>query len=296
MGASPKFSRLIRPALMAAAAVAAMTTAPVAAAAQGQPTCQPDQAATRYPSLVGTTIKIAADPAIQPYVFRDPANFEHLIGVDADLIPVAMSCVGLNYEYSLGAWGGLLPSVVAGQADMMWANLYYTPERAQQVDFVVFERAGTGGMVKAGNPKGIKSMDDVCGNTAAAGVGTVEETTFKQQSDKCVAAGKQPIQLVDYPDIPAGSRLVSNDRADILLSDLGTTSALVKASPDQYELGFTIFTDYKVGPAVQKGNADLLQAVYDGLKVQELNGTIKQVMQTYGIDPALAIPVQQLTQ
>jgi polar amino acid transport system substrate-binding protein len=288
--------RVARPALLAVAAVAALTATPAAAASQDQPACQPDQAATKYPSLAGKTIKIAADPAIQPYVFRDPANFDHLIGVDADLIPKVMSCVGLNYEYSLGAWGGLLPSVVAGQADMMWANLYYTPERAQQVDFVVFERAGTGGLVKAGNPKGIKSMDDVCGNAAAAGVGTVEETTFKQLSDKCVANGKQPIQLVDYPDIPAGARLIANDRADILLSDLGTTTALVQSSPDQFELGFTIFTDYKVGPAVQKGNADLLNAVYNGLKVQEANGTIKEVLQTYGIDPALAIPVERLTQ
>jgi polar amino acid transport system substrate-binding protein len=288
--------RLARPALLAVAAVAALTATPAAAASQDQPACQPDQAATKYPSLAGKTIKIAADPAIQPYVFRDPANFDHLIGVDADLIPKVMSCVGLNYEYSLGAWGGLLPSVVAGQADMMWANLYYTPERAQQVDFVVFERAGTGGLVKAGNPKGIKSMDDVCGNAAAAGVGTVEETTFKQLSDKCVANGKQPIQLVDYPDIPAGARLIANDRADILLSDLGTTTALVQSSPDQFELGFTLFTDYKVGPAVQKGNADLLNAVYNGLKVQEANGTIKEVLQTYGIDPALAIPVERLTQ
>ena len=96
----------------------------------------------------------------------------------------------------------------------------------------------------------------------------VEEVTFKQQSDKCVAAGKQPIQLVDYPDIPAGARLIQNERADILMSDLGTTSSLVKESPDQYDLGFTIFTDFKVGPAVQKGNPDLLKALYDGLKVQ----------------------------
>ena len=295
MRGSRTFPRLFGSALVALVTVVALTATP-AAAAQDQPACQPDQAGTKYPSVAGKTVKIAADPAIQPYVFRDPTNFDQLIGVDADLIPQVMQCVGLQYEYSLGSWGGLLPSVVAGQADMMWANLYYTPERAQQVDFVVFERAGTGGLVKAGNPKGIKSMDDVCGNRAAAGVGTVEETTFKQLSDKCVAAGKQPIELVDYPDIPAGSRLITNDRADILLSDLGTTSSLVQASPDQYELGFTIFTDYKVGPAVQKGNTDLLQAVYDGLKVQEMNGTIKQVMSTYGIDPALAIPVEQLTQ
>ena len=280
--------------LLMAATLAAVSVSP--AAAQDQSACQPDQAAARYPSLAGKTIKIAADPAIQPYVFRDPNSFDHLIGVDADLIPLVMNCVGLKYDYSLGAWGGLLPSVVAGQADMMWANLYYTPERAQQVDFIVFERAGTGGLVRAGNPKGIHSMDDVCGNSAAAGVGTVEETTFKQLSDKCVAEGKQPIPLVDYPDVPAGSRLIANDRADIMLSDLGITSSLVQASPDQFELGFTIFTDYKVGPAVQKGNSDLLQAVFDGLKVQEMNGTIKNVLQTYGIDPALSIPVEQLTQ
>jgi polar amino acid transport system substrate-binding protein len=287
--------RLVRLTLLATI-LATLAAAPAAAAGQDQPGCQPDQAAAKYPSLAGKTIKIAADPAIQPYVFRDPANFDHLIGVDADLIPMAMACVGLKYDYSLGAWGGLLPSVVAGQADMMWANLYYTPERAQQVDFVVFERAGTGGLVKAGNPKNIQSMDDVCGNTAAAGVGTVEETTFKQQSDKCVAEGKQPIQLVDYPDVPAGSRLVANDRADIMLSDLGVTTSLVQAQPDNFTLGFTIFTDYKVGPAVQKGNADLLNAVYDGLKAQEANGVIKQVLQTYGIDPALAIPVERLTE
>src|SRR5437764_3657591 len=111
--------RFVGSALVASATVAALTAAPVAAAGQDQPGCQPDQAATKYPSLAGKTIKIAADPAIQPYVFRDPADFEHLIGVDADLIPQVMSCVGVKYEYSLGAWGGLLPSVVAGQAEMM---------------------------------------------------------------------------------------------------------------------------------------------------------------------------------
>ena len=59
------FTRLIRPAL-AAATAAVLSTAPAAAAAQDQSTCQPDQAATKYPSLVGKTVKIAADPAIQP--------------------------------------------------------------------------------------------------------------------------------------------------------------------------------------------------------------------------------------
>ena len=32
----------------------------------------------------------------------------------------------------------LLPAVIAGQADVMWDTLFYTPERAQKVDFVTY--------------------------------------------------------------------------------------------------------------------------------------------------------------
>lgn len=260
--------------------------------AQGAAKCEPEQAAVKYPHWAHKKVIIAADPAMPPYVMRSPDNFEHLYGVDADLIPIVMACSGLQYEYKLGAWGSLLPAVSSGQADVMWSNLYYTHERAQQVDFIVFERAGTGGLVRAGNPRNIKAMDDVCGKTAAAGVGTVEENTFNEQSKKCVAAGKPAINLVDYPDIPAGSRLIANGRADILLSDLGITSKLVKDSPKDFAMGFTIFTDWKVGPAIRKGNDELVQAIYNGLKVQEENGTIKKVLGKYGIPPALAIPVE----
>jgi len=58
---------------------------------------------------------------------------------------------------------------------------------------IVVIGAGTGGLVKKGNPKNVKSMDDVCGLTAAAGLGTVEEAAFRDQGQKCVAAGKPAV-------------------------------------------------------------------------------------------------------
>jgi polar amino acid transport system substrate-binding protein len=158
-------------------------------AAEGK--CDPAALAAKYPTLAGKTFRLAQDPQGPPYAFRDPENFDKLIGLDADLARAAFACIGAPFEFKTGSWSGLLPSVIAGQTDLMWSNLYYTPPRAEQVDFVTFLLAATRGMVRKGNPKNIHSLDDSCGVRTAAGLGTVEEAMFRGLSDKCVAAASR---------------------------------------------------------------------------------------------------------
>ena len=69
---------------------------------------------------------------------------------------------GVPVEFFTGGWSGLLPAVVAGQADLMWDTLYYTPERAKQIDYVIYMTAATGGLVAKGNPKKITSILTMC--------------------------------------------------------------------------------------------------------------------------------------
>ncbi len=102
--------------------------------------CHPEQLATKYPSLVGKTIKIATDGATPPYSMRDPNDFNKLIGLDNDMAHAAFDCIGVPVDFMIGAWSGLLPAVIAGQADVMWDTLYYTPERAKEADFVIYLR------------------------------------------------------------------------------------------------------------------------------------------------------------
>jgi polar amino acid transport system substrate-binding protein len=90
--------------------------------AEAEAKCEPNVLATKYPSLTGRTIKVAQDPQGPPYAFRDPENFDQLIGLDADLVRATFACI----ELKTGSWSGLLPSVIARQADIMWSNLYYT--------------------------------------------------------------------------------------------------------------------------------------------------------------------------
>jgi polar amino acid transport system substrate-binding protein len=272
-----------------AASAAAVFASPPAVAAEAK--CEPGALATKYPSLVGKTIKVAQDGEGPPYTYRDPENFDHLIGLDADLVRAAFTCIGVPFEFKTGAWSGLLPSVIAGQSDVMWSNLYYTPARAEQVDFVTYLIAATRGLVHKGNPRNIHSIDDACGSRAAAGLGTVEEAMFRKVSDACVAAGKKPLELVTYPDRPSGIRMVQNDRADVLMGDAGSLAYFIKQYPNELESGYLIVTDYNVGPGISKNLPELRQAIFDAMSVIQADGTQKELMVKNGVDPELLRPV-----
>ena len=263
------------------------------ASAEGK--CEPEALAGKYPTLAGKTIRVAQSGEGAPFTFRDPEDFDKLIGLDADLVRATFACIGVPFEFKTGGWSGLLPSVIAGQSDLMWSNLYYTPARAEQVDFVTYLLAATGGMVKKGNPKNIHSLDDACGARAAAGLGTVEEAMFRKVSDKCVAAGKPAVELVTYADRPSGIRMVQNDRADLLMGDLGSMDYTIAQLPNELERGYMMLTDYKVGPGISKSMPELRQAVFDSLQIIQAEGTMKKLMVKYNVDPTLQRPVEMWT-
>jgi polar amino acid transport system substrate-binding protein len=278
------------------AIVLSLMAGAVANTAWAEGKCEPEAVAKKYPGLAGKTIMVAAAGEGAPFSFRDPKNFENLIGFDSDIARAAFACIGVKMDFKIGAWSGLLPAVIAGQADVMWNNLYYTPVRAKQVDFVTHLLAATTGMVRKGNPKNIHSLDDVCGVRAAAGLGTVEEASFRKISEKCVAAGKAPVEIVTYPDRPSGVRMLQNDRTDVVMSDAAALGYIIAMSPNEFERGYTIRTDFTVGPGIRKDQPELRQAIFDVLTILQQNGTQKDLMVKYNMDPSLALPVATHTE
>ncbi len=262
------------------------------AAAPAQAACEPDKVATKYPGLAGKTLKVGLDPTLPPIMYRDPNNPSKIIGQDPDMIEAAMKCLGLKYELVGLDFGTLVPTLQAGQIQLIWSNIYYTPARAQAADFVNYATTGTAGIVKKGNPKGIKTIEDVCGKRAAPILGTVEDKGFQDASAKCVAAGKPAIEITPYPNAPATSRAIENDRADISMYDVVLVDQVVRTNPDKFERAYYFRSGIKIGVAVKKGNDELVNAVKDAITELQANGTQKALMQKNGIDPTLAIPVE----
>jgi polar amino acid transport system substrate-binding protein len=269
-----------------------VATLGLGAARPAQAACEPEKVTTKYPGLAGKTLKVGLDPTLPPIMYRDPNNPSKIIGQDPDMIEAAMKCLGLKYELVGLDFGTLIPTLQAGQIQLVWSNIYYTPARAQAADFVIYATTGTAGIVKKGNPKGIKSLDDACGTRAAPILGTVEDKGFQDASAKCVAAGKPAIQITPYPNAPATSRAIENDRADISMYDLVLVDQVVKTNPDKFERAFSFRTNIKIGVAVKKGNEELVNAIKEAVTALQENGTQKALMQKNGMDPSLAIPVE----
>jgi len=266
----------------------------LAAAGPARAACEPDKVATKYPALAGKTLKVGLDPTLPPVMYRDPKDPSKIIGQDPDMIDAAMKCLGLKYELVGLDFGTLVPTLQAGQIQLIWSNIYYTPERAKAADFVAYATTGTAGIVKKGNPKNIKSLADTCGTRAAPILGTIEDAAFKEQSGKCVAAGKPPVEITPYPNAPATSRAIENDRADVSMYDLVLVDQVVKTNPDKFERAFSFRTNIRIGVAVKKGNEDLLAAVKDAVQALQDNGTQKALLQKNGMDPSLAVPAEIL--
>jgi polar amino acid transport system substrate-binding protein len=256
------------------------------------PACEPGKLAVKYPSLTGKTVKFGADPQTPPYTMRDPSDFNKVIGFDTDFARAVLECAGIKHEIFLGGWSGLLPATISGQIDIFWNNLYYTAERAKQVDYVVYMQAGTGALTQAGNPKGIAGLDKVCGTTSAGGLGTVEEVALKKEDERCKAAGQPGVTVLTYPDLASGIRLIQTSRADIMLTDLAMVQAQTAENPKVFATAFKILTGFNIGAAVKKGNKDLLQAIYDGVSIMQANGTQKALFEKYKIDPDLMVKAE----
>lgn len=250
--------------------------------------CEPGKAAQKYPALAGKVIKVAISPLYAPFAYSAP-NSETLIGSDVEIGEAALACVGLKSEYVKGVFTSLLPTVLNGQTDIMNANLFYTEERAKNVDFVVYMKAGSALVVPKGNPHKVKAMDGLCGLSTSAVIGSVSQKALEEESQKCTSSGKKPINIVVATETDAAVRGLLNKRIDFLLDNAGAAAVRIKEDPNGLEIAFTQERDVKVGLAAKKGNNEILQAYLDGMKEIYQDGTLIKILTKYGIDERLAI-------
>src|SRR5215475_8673488 len=106
--------------------------------------CDPGMLAAKHPAVSGKTLRLGTTGDTPPFNYRDPKAMDHVIGVNADYVRAAGECLGSRVEIVVSNYAGLVPGVRAGQIDAGTSTIFYTPERAKQVDFVVYLRGATG--------------------------------------------------------------------------------------------------------------------------------------------------------
>jgi polar amino acid transport system substrate-binding protein len=264
----------------------------IGAAVAADAKCEPQAIAGKYPGLAGRTLKIGISAADKPATFRDEKDPSLITGFDVEYARATFTCIGAPIEFSVGGWSGLLPSLVAGQTDVMWDQLYYTQERAKSIDYVLYSSSRSAIIAPKGNPKHIKGFDDLCGLNALAQVGSIEVAALRRQSQACTDAHKPPITIYIGQDRPSSLRELQNGRVDAYVGiGVGATY-----DPTLFEIAHLFNAGIKVGVGVRKGNAELARALADAIGIMQANGTARRLYETFGLSPELSVPAEIVTQ
>jgi polar amino acid transport system substrate-binding protein len=237
---------------------------------------------SKYPGLDGKKLTVGISPAPANYSASDPKDPSNIIGIEPDLLDAAGKCLGFTTKYSKLDFAGLVPALQSGRIDLVAAGMYSSEERVKQVDFVDYMKAGEASIVRAGNPKKLKSLDDVCGVTAALVVGTVENAILDKQSDACETAGDKPLKTLKFPSIDRAQSALAQGEADIVLTDAGVAAYLAKRAPDKLAVGFALPTDFHFGFGVSKKATELRDGLNAALQQLYDDGSLQKAVKHWG--------------
>lgn len=231
------------------------------------------------------TLKIGSN------IQNPPNNFyaedgKTVIGSEVDLAKAIAAKLGLKVEYSDMAFSSLITSLQSGRIDMTMAAMNDTAERQQAIDFVDYFTSGITIMVQKGNPSSVKGPDDLCGKGVAVNLGSSQETYAKEQSTKCVAAGKGEVTVTATDSDTQNQNQLRTGRVAAILNDL-PTAVYVAQTAGKGEYFEVVKADpinggpYGIG--VNKDNPQLGKSIQAALQALVDDGTYTKILESWEV-------------
>lgn len=205
----------------------------------------------------------STDAAGPPRTFTDETG--KIAGVIPDLIAALGATLGVDTVVEQNSFDAEVPGVESGRFDFTTGTGDF-PHRREVLDMIDYYRAGYLYLVRAGNPKGV-TMDELtqCGLRVGVTKGTTQEKQVTELSERCVAAGKEPVDLQTFSGVLLPVPL-SADRVDVVWENTSTGMMVAAETPDMFEVaGDPIFSAY-VAFGVKKDRQQLRDTVQAALQ------------------------------
>ncbi|WP_354642290.1 ABC transporter substrate-binding protein [Kitasatospora camelliae] len=228
-------------------------------------------------------IKVGSEVAYAPVEFKQG---DKITGIDPDLADALSKQLGVKFQIQDAGFDTLITSLSTNRIDLIMSAMTDNKERqGKGVDFVDYFRAGTSILVQKGNPKGIKTLDDLCGQTVALQKATVNEDTAKAQSEKCKAAGKGEITIQGYEHDGEALLKVKSGAAVADLNDypVAAYNAQTSGGGKDFEVVGEQIDPGLYGIGVSKEKAQLRDAVKAGVDALIANGEYKKILDKWNV-------------
>jgi polar amino acid transport system substrate-binding protein len=298
--ATPTLTPLVTPTPMATPTAAPTPAATPTPASTPSPTATP----TAAPTLVATVpadalvdpghLTICSDIPYPPQEYFDAQG--NPTGSDIDIGTEIAKRLGLKVAVQNTVFDTIIAALQGNKCDIIMSAQNITPDRLKQVDMIPFFQAGQSFVVAKGNPDGIATTTDLCGQAVGVETGTTEADhlngtgnykTSGGLSQACTAAGKQAIQVKPYEKDSDALLALQAGKVAAYFTDSPVAGYYVTQHPDEFELVANLTLDpVKEGISVIKGSSGPTQletAVKAALQSMIDDGTYLQILTKYNV-------------
>ena len=217
--------------------------------------------------------KVGTEPTFPPFDTTD--EDQNIVGLDMDLIKAIGEDQGFDVEFENLSFDGLIPALKAGNIDIVAAGMNKDDEdRQKEVDFSDSYYESKLFVAVTEDNTTIKSVEDLTPDMkVAAQTGTTGASKVKELKD----AGKiKEAVILDGLDT-CMMKLINGD-VSAVINDKPVTEAYIKKQPDKIKMVGEALNAENYGFAVQKGNAELVEKINNGLKHIKENGTYDKLV------------------
>ena len=238
------------------------------------------------------TLTVCSDTSYAPQESLDPNN--NAIGSDIDLAREIAARMGLTLAVKSTVFDTIIPALTGNSCDIIVSAQTITTERQQTVDMIPYFAAGQSFVVAKGNPKNIKTLDDLCGQNVAAEKGTVEADHITggasgydattSLTGMCTAKGKAAVTLKQFDKDTDALLALQSGTVVAHFTDEPVAGYEVTQAPDKFEAVPAMTLERAPeGISVTKNHTGLRDAVKAALQSMMDDGTYTTILTKWGI-------------
>ena len=228
-------------------------------------------------------IDVAVDIPFPPMAMYDDTNRE--VGFDPELGRLLGQKLGIDMSLNKQAFDSVIPSLQAGNNDIIMSGMNDTPERQETLDFVDYTHGGFAILVAAGNPQEVTTQADLCGKTVS-----VQKATVQGELLRGMDCGSDPVTVTELPsDLDAQTALRAG-KSDAYVSDAVVAEYVAATTADGEAFDVVRdpenpagFNPVYSGIGILKDDAELTEAIRQALQSLIDEGTYQQVLERNNI-------------
>lgn len=205
-------------------------------------------------------------------------------GSDIDLGNEIAKRLGVKAEWANTPFAGIVPALQAKNCDAILSQLFDKPARREVIDFVDYMNSSQSLLVAKGNPKNIKSLDDLSGIKVAVENGTTIQSLIEDQNKKFAAEGKAPAEVVVFPKDSDARQALQIGQVDVYGTTLELAAYFLQKAGHIFDIGGDPFAKILTGIGIRKDDGELKAAIQAALDSMKADGSYLKILTKWGME------------